>query len=113
MDIALLNVKITFQKNAVMADEIGNHISSWADYYTCHATVSGEGGAKLAEHLTAGQIVDDSELAFTVRYCNALKKIDSLNYRIVFDGVLYNIVSIDHMSYKKKCLKFRCKKVRR
>ena len=41
MDVALLNVKITFQKNAVEVDAIGNHKNGWTDYYTCHATVSG------------------------------------------------------------------------
>src|SRR5574344_676725 len=44
MDVALLNVKITFQKNAVEVDAIGNHKNRWTDYYTCHATVSGESG---------------------------------------------------------------------
>lgn len=35
MDIALLNVQIMFQKNGVEVDEIGNHINSWNDYYSC------------------------------------------------------------------------------
>ena len=44
MEISLLNVKVTFQKNSVVADDIGNRRNVWEDYYTCHATVSGEGG---------------------------------------------------------------------
>ena len=44
MEIALLNVKVTFQKNSVVSDSIGNRKNVWEDYYTCHATVSGEGG---------------------------------------------------------------------
>lgn len=44
MQIALLNVRITFQKNQVVSDEIGNRRNVWEDYYTCYATVSGEGG---------------------------------------------------------------------
>ena len=42
MDIALMNVNITFQEAVVESDEIGNRINTWKDYYTCHATVSGE-----------------------------------------------------------------------
>lgn len=42
MDVALLNEKITFQKNSVEVDAIGNHKNSWSDYYTCHTTVDGE-----------------------------------------------------------------------
>ena len=31
MDIALLNTKITIQKNAVVTDSIGNHTNVWTD----------------------------------------------------------------------------------
>ena len=39
MEVALLNVRITFQKNAVTKDAIGNHKNEWIDYYSCYATV--------------------------------------------------------------------------
>ena len=32
--------------------------------------------------------------------------------RIIFDNEAYNIVSINHMNFKKKLLKFKCEKVR-
>ncbi len=110
MEVSLLNVKITFQKNTVLVDAIGNHRNTWADYYSCHATVSGEGGSEKA---VAGLIVEDSDLAFTVRYCRKAAEITMDGYRVVFGDALYNIVSIDHMNYKKKALKFKCEKVRR
>ena len=44
MEIGLLNVYVVFQKNAVVVDAIGNHTTTWEDYYSCHATVRGEGG---------------------------------------------------------------------
>lgn len=110
MDAALLNVKIVFQKNEVVVDAIGNHKNEWADYYSCHATVSGEGGSEKA---VAGLIVEDSDLAFTVRYCKKAAEATADRYRIKFGDALYNIVSIDHMNYKKKSLKFKCEKVRR
>lgn len=46
MEVALLNVRITFQKNEVVTDVIGNHKNRWTDYYSCHATVSGESGSE-------------------------------------------------------------------
>ncbi len=110
MDVALLNVKIMFQKNEVVVDAIGNHKNQWVDYYSCHATVSGEGGSEKA---VAGLIVEDSDLSFTVRYCRNAAGITTDGYRVVFGDALYNIVSIDHMNYKKKALKFKCEKVRR
>lgn len=110
MDIALLNVGIVFQKNKVVTDAIGNHTNVWEDYYSCHATVSGEGGSEKA---VAGLLVEDSDLSFTVRYCKKAAEVTVDGFRVVFGNELYNIVSIDHMNYKKKALKFKCEKVRR
>jgi len=110
MDIALLNVRITVQKNETIVDAIGNHRNEWTDYHTCFATVSGEGGS---EKSVARLIVDDSDISFTVRYCKALADIDVTKYRVVFNDSPFNIVSVDHMNYKKKCLKLKCEKVRR
>ncbi len=110
MEIALLNVRIMFQKKAVTVDAIGNHKNEWTDEYSCYATVSGEGGT---ERQTAGTTVDDADLAFTVRYCKKSADITTDGYRVLFSGEIYNILSIDHMNYKKKALKFRCQKVRR
>ena len=110
MDIALLNVHITFQKNETVVDKYGNHKNDWTDYYSCHATVSGESGSETS---VAANTLYDSDLAFTVRYCNKLKEADPTKLRVVFKGEIYNITFIDHMIYKNECLKFRCKKVRR
>ncbi len=110
MDVALLNVKIVFQKNEVVVDAIGNHKNQWVDYYSCHATVSGEGGSEKA---VAGLIVEDSDISFTTRFCRKTAAVTTDGFRILLNGELYNIVFIDHMSFKKKCLKFKCEKVRR
>jgi len=110
MEVALLNVRITFQKNEVVTDAIGNHKNRWTDYYSCYATVSGESGS---EKSVAANTLYESDLAFTVRYCKMLACADSTKLRILFNGELYDITFIDHMNYKKKCLKFRCRKVRR
>ena len=45
MDIGLLNEKVTFQKNTVITDSIGNHKNGWEDFYTCQV------GGKIC-HLT-------------------------------------------------------------
>lgn len=110
MEAALLNVKITFQKNEVVTDDIGNHKNVWTACYSCHATVSGESGN---ETVAAGTTVENADLAFTVRYCKTVSEITTDGYRILFSSEIYNILSIDHMNYKKKSIKFRCEKVRR
>ena len=111
MDIGLLNETILIQKNTVVTDEIGNHNNAWEDYYSCHATVSGTSG--LSKEEGAGQSVDRSDLDFTVRYCKKASSVDVTGYRIIFRTEIYTIESVDYMNFKKKCLKFRCRKVRR
>ncbi len=113
MNVALLNERITFQKNETLIDKYGNHKNEWTDYYSCAATIGGEGNKSSGEQAIAGVIVENADVSFTVRFC---KKVDALTtdgYRIVFRGELYDILSVDHMGYRRKCVKFRCKKTRR
>ena len=110
MEISLLNVRITFQKNETVSDAVGNHKSVWNDYYSCYATISGESGS---ETNIAANTFYDSDIAFTVRYCRALKGADPTKLRIIYEGDTYNITFVDHMNCKNKSLKFRCKRVRR
>ena len=110
MDIAMLNTKVTFERQEAGTDEYGNHINVWKNYYTCYATVSGEGGN---EALAAGETVDNADAAVTVRYCKIAAAVTTTGYRIILNDEIYDILAIDHLSYKKKALKFRCRKVRR
>ena len=65
MEVSLLNVRIIFQKNAVAVDGIGNHKNTWADHYSCRATVSGEAGKQTSETVVAGTVADESDISFT------------------------------------------------
>lgn len=113
MDVAAMNVRIMFQKNTAETDAVGNHKNVWADYYSCHATVNGEAGKQTSEAEAAGTVVDESDISFTVRWCRKASVMDFTGYRVLFGGGVYDILAIDHMNYKKKCLKFKCRKVRR
>lgn len=113
MNVSLMNEKVTFQKNTVTTDAIGNHKNSWEDFYSCHATIGGEGLASSKEKDVAGTVVEDVGMTVTVRYCKKASKIGSATHRLVFQGEIYDITNVDHMNFKKKCLKFICRKVRR
>ena len=113
MDIAAMNEKITIQKNKTLVDDIGNHTNAWNDYHLCYATVGGENRVGSSETAVAGTTADNADITFTVRYCKAVGSISTDGYRILFHGEIYNILSIDHMNYKKKAIKFKCRKVRR
>ena len=106
MNIELLNVRIFIHKNEVISDAIGNRKNAWKDYYTCYATVS-------AESTDAGLVVDDSKIDFTIRYCKKAAALTSTGYRVQFGSELYDILAVDHMNFKRKCIKLSCQKVRR
>ena len=110
MDIAAMNVRVTFQKNETLTDKYGNHKSEWTDYYTCYATISGENGQEQA---VVGETVEVVDMNVTVRYCSETAAITSTGYRLVFEDELYNILGVDHFSYKKHAIKFKCRKERR
>ena len=110
MKVNLLNAHIDIQKNVVTVDAIGNHRQSWGTVYSCHATVSGE---SAKESTDTGIIVDDSKADFTVRWCPAVAEITPTEYRVMFNGQLYNILGVDHLNYKHKAVKLLCQKERR
>jgi len=110
MDIGMLNRCITFQKQETAADDVGNHIDTWTDYYSCAATVSGESGN---ETFAAGEINEHPDLCVTVRCCRKAAAVTSTGYRIVFDEEIYDVIGIDHFGYKMEALKFKCRKVKR
>lgn len=113
MNTALLNEKVVFQKNTVVTDAVGNHRNEWADDYACFAAIGGEGMASSKEKDTVGTTVEDAGMTVTVRYCQKTSEIGSTTHRLIFHGELYDITHVDHMNFRKKCLKFSCRKVRR
>ena len=110
MNIPLLNRMITVQKQTAVTDAIGNHTNIWTDYYSCHATVSNETNSEVE---AAGVTVDNTNTDFTIRYCALSSVITATEYRVVMDGEIFDILSVDHMNFKRKSIKLRCRKARR
>lgn len=113
MEVALLNERVMFQRNEAVVDGVGNHVNAWTDYYACSATIGGEGLASSGERQEAGMTVEDVSMTVTVRYCRKAVDIMSTGCRVLFRGEVYDIVDVDHMNFKKKAVKFICRKVRR
>lgn len=103
MNIGRLNVRITFQKNDVVIDEIGNHTNKWVDYYSCYASTSTKRGDEMS---AIGQIVVSEELDFTVRFSSEVANILPDRYRIRLLDRTYNIKSVDDMAFKHNSIKF-------
>ena len=110
--IAGMNERITFQKQDVIVDDIGNHTNKWSDYYSCWAAIA-TSRISTKEKEEAAQTLEQERLDFTVRYCPQVSTISSTEYRIAFKGHIYNIDKIDNVDFKKKTLKFSASLVRR
>ena len=107
--IARKNVRITFQKNKTTVDQYQNHINTWDDYFTCFAYADTYSLTESGEEV----ITEERSITFKLRYCPELAIVTSTNYRILFNGEAYNIVSIDMMNYQNKELRFRCQMEKR
>ncbi len=110
MKVIDLNSKIIIEKNSIVKDKIGNHKAEWKEFYLCKAKAKENSGY---EKNVAGNVVEKTDISFIVRFCKKTSLINQTEYRIRFNKEIYNIVFIDHMSYKNRYLKFLCKKVKR
>lgn len=89
---------ITIQK----IDEI---TETWADVYNVHASVNKSSGDR--EYLSGGAVQGKRSLIFEVRYFKALEDIsyDTQSYRIVYQGVPFNITDYDDFKLEHKSVK--------
>ncbi len=110
MDIAAMNERVMIQANTVVTDRYGNHRNSWEDYFSCYATISGENGKEQA---IVGETLESTDMNVTVRYCTQTAAVRSTTHRILFRGEIYDIAAVDHMNYRKRGIRFRCRKARR
>ena len=109
MDVGLLNRRIIVQKKVTERDDAGISTSSWKDDFSLWSTISNESG-----QVDSGEGLNKSavDISFTVRYCRQSLSVAPLTHRILFGGEFFDIVSVDHVSYKGSMIKFNCQKVR-
>lgn len=103
MNIARMNERITFQKNSVEVDAVGNHKNVWEDYFSCFSYAS-----TYTANESEGEVTtEERSVTFCCRYCSELACVSSTGYRILFHGEIYNIRSVDMMNYQREELKFQ------
>lgn len=112
MDIAGLRVRVIIQKSITTKDRYANHISKWADYFSCWATCS-TSGRSADETQEAGYTQEGDRLDITVRWSSETAVVNSKEYRIVLGGRIYNITGIDEMGFRKNSRKFHTELARR
>ena len=79
---------IAIHQNSSVTNDAGIAVDAWVTYSTEWAKVKHNRGQESDQ---AGQVVGSSELTFTVPYNNSSKIVDN-SYRIVLDGIWYDIM---------------------
>ena len=105
MKISNMRVRLTFQKNETVVDDLGNHTSAWTDHYSCWASVKLDRETQTEEE--AAHTIEKDEVDITVRFCSEIAAVDVKGYRILIKGKIYKILSIDEMGFQKYSRKFR------
>lgn len=104
VNASMLKNKITIQKKSAVPDEIGRISEVWSDFMVVHAYANRLSGQELIVAAANGQ---QDTVTFSVRYCRALAELNSNDFRIVFMGRVFNILTVDNVQFLNVELKIR------
>lgn len=104
VDIGKMNKRIMIQKQTVTIDAEGNHTSVWQDYFSCYAAIN---GVSQRDYWNARQQHEENTVTFRMRCCSALKLLNTVDYRIVCSGLIYDITGIDNVLFADSVLNIR------
>lgn len=101
MEAGQLRHQVTIQQRQTTQDEYGAQSTAWADVKTVWAAVEPLNGREL---LSAQTVHSETDTRITVRYTS----ISTAN-RIVFEGVVYDILNVIDPEQRHKQLQMLCK----
>ena len=104
MNASMLKNKITIQKKTAVPDDIGRISEKWSEFMVVHAYANRLSGQELIVAAANGQ---QDTVTFSVRYCGALADLNSNDFRIVFMGRIFNILTVDNVQFMNVELKIR------
>lgn len=97
-----LNKRATFQRFTETADGAGGVTVAWSDFATVWAQYSPE---RAREKIQQGRIADNQAGALRVRSSTTTRQVDP-TFRVMLDGVLYNIRSVVNPDQHNDMLEF-------
>ena len=89
----------------ITIQQLNELTEDWEDVFKVHARINKSKSDN--EYLNAGAVQNKKNLTFEVRYFKALEDIDpnKQSYRIVYQGVQFNIVDYDDFMLEHKTVK--------
>lgn len=104
MSVGEMRHRITFQRITNAANENGFESETLEDYKTVWASVSNLQGK---EYFAAKAVQEENTVKFTIRYLAGLDQ----TMKILFQGKVYNITSIDNIKYKNRYVEINAAEV--
>lgn len=101
-DVGRLDKRIVIQKHEkISSDKIGNQTSVWTDYHKCWAEIKGLYGR---EYWAAREQHEENTVTFKIRYCKKLKELNTFEFRILFNGKIYDIQNPNNLQFADSLL---------
>lgn len=104
MDSGAYRSLVTIQQYVSGFDDIGNPSEEWQDYKTCYAYVNGLSGR---EYWEAAVVHGENTVEFVFRWKPFFKSMNTKQYRLLFNGGIYDITSIDNIQFRNKTVKIK------
>lgn len=90
----VLRRKIILQKFDVVKDEIGNQTREWKNWREIWVERTNLWGQ---EYYAAKAVNEENTLIFTARYTSFFDEVNTIDYRIEYQGKFYDIKQIDFL----------------
>ena len=104
MDSGAYRKKILIQKCVSETDTIGQSHTEWITWKKLYAYVNGLSGR---EYWEAARTQAENTVDFLLRWHSFMNEITTSEYRIVMDGGIYDIKTIDNIRFENKIMKIR------
>lgn len=104
MDSGAYKNLVIIQKYISQRDTIGNPSGSWKRCYKFYAYINGLSGR---EYWEAATVQAETTVEVIGRWKEFFRKINTREYRLMINGLPYNIKSIDNIQFRNKTVKIR------
>lgn len=102
------NKKIEVQILTETEDEIKQQITGWATFFRPWAEVKCTGGR---EYYAAAQVNSENDMTFKIRWSRKIAGKLTSELRIVYDGIIYNVVHIEDVNEQHRELVIRARQL--
>ncbi len=102
------NKKIEVQLLAETRDEIGQQVTGWETVFRPWSEISCTGGR---EYYAAAQTNSENDMTFKIRFSKKVAGKLTSELRIIYDGIVYNVVHIEDVNEQHRELIIRARQL--